>query len=153
MNIKTVGIIFLIIALLALMEVFFYFLSTNKGAPTQQIPPIQIFSPAPSPSSPPSAASPADLERIKQENYAKTREDYLQSRPWLSKLPLQSDNYFVSYNASDVFIVELYYSENSNLTKEQQLAQAKQDALNAMGNVGIDISKQQVQYLEIAKTL
>lgn len=138
-----------LLALIVISSVLFF--SGKKPETKPTLPPIQIFSPPPTPI--PQVIIPNELqeEKTKQENYARTREEYLQARPWLFKLPLKSDNYFVSYNASDAFVIELYYLENSNLTKEQQLDLAKQAALNTLTSQGVDINKQKIEYLELLK--
>ena len=138
-----------LLALIVVSSVIFFSGKKPEIKPTS--PPIQIFSPTPLPT--PSAVIPQELEseRIKQENYAKSSQEYLQARPWILKLPLKSANYFVSYNSLDTFVIELYYSENSQLPKEQQLAQAKQAALDALISIGVDINQQKIEYLELSK--
>lgn len=100
----------------------------------------------------PQAITPQDLdaEKNKQESYAKSRQDFLTAKPWVLKLPLKADNYFVSYNPnSDALIVELYYTGSQD--KNQQLLKAKHDALNAISSVGVDINKQKIEYTELLK--
>lgn len=130
------------------------FLPGSKTEITQPPVPIQTFSPSPSPTKAPPISIPPELEseKIKQENYAKTKEEFILSKPWVLRLPLKSTNYFISYDpASDTVIAELYYLENNALTQEQQLSIARQTALNAMVLSGIDTNKQKVEYLELLK--
>lgn len=152
---KKVEISFLIIAVLLLLIVVLSIVLLSGRKPITETP-IQVFSPSPtqpaarpvSPSIPPQLQA----EKVSQENYAKNREEFIRSKPWVLKLPLKSDNYFVSYNPEiDTVVVELYYIENINTGKNQQVADAKQAAENAMIYAGIDTNTQKIKYLEVLK--
>lgn len=153
---KKVEIILILVVGLLVVIVLGSALFLPAKAPSNVPFPIQIFSPSPSamvPTAPKSSVPPElESEKIKQENYAKSRGEFLTAKPWLLKLPLKTISYFISYNPNnDTLIVELYYLENSSLTKDQQLSQAKQDAVNTMIATGIDINKQPIKYLELLK--
>ncbi|TSC87838.1 MAG: hypothetical protein G01um10147_341 [Microgenomates group bacterium Gr01-1014_7] len=112
--------------------------------------PIQVFTPSPKPS----IIIPQGLEgeKLNQEEYGQTREEFIKSKPWVLKLPIKAGNYFISYNPeTDTLIVELYYLTSSSIPKEQQLTQAKEESLNAMKSAGIDSNTQKIEYLELAK--
>ncbi len=146
-------ILFTSVILLTLLTVFsVLFFSGQKKEIQTPPPPIPVF--VPSPSTAPYTNIPKELEveRQKQENYAEDREAFFKSKPWFFSLPLQSTNYFVSYNPeTDTLIVELYYLNANDLDKSQQISQAKNAALNAMILAGIDINKQKIEYFELLK--
>lgn len=145
------------VILLCLIILFsFILLSGRKPTPKSTLPPIQIFTQSPKPSNFPSASFSTSKEYVKEKisqgNYLEAREEYLKSHPWALKMPLKSDNYFITFNPeTETFEVELYFQVNTNILSETQLTQAKQDALQAMREVGIDIDKQKINYTDIAK--
>lgn len=149
---KKIEIIFLSIAIVLAIIVIStpLFLPGQKPKPTPL--PIQTFLPSPQPS--PLISIPAEMqaEKTAQENYAKDRYEYIQSKPWVLKIPIKSDNYFVSYDSElDILVAELYYLENTDLDKNQQLSQAKDAALSAIISIGVDPNKQKIEYLELLK--
>lgn len=149
---KTEIILIAVVVILFLTVISSAILLRERKPTTVSPPPIQVFSPSPKPPSSPSISENLEEERIKQENYAKAREEFFQTHPWALKIPLKSDNYFISYNPeTDTLLVELYYLSEEEFSKEQQLAQARQDALQAMTEAGIDTSKQKIDYLELVK--
>lgn len=119
---------------------------------TKQLPlPVQIYSPSPTPTSQFQISIPTQLqdEYIKQENYAKERQAFVNEKPWVRQLPLKSGNFFVSYDPEDdSLLVSLYYSISSNEPKNSQLERAKESALKTIKNAGIDPNKQKIQYIE-----
>ena len=136
-----------ILALIVIASVIFLPKKSIQPSPA----PIQFFSPSPVSTPAINTSQKMGLEKIKQENYAQAREEFIQAKPWVLKLPLKSDNYFITYDPDlDSLIVDLYYLDSSD-TKDQQLVQAKQDALSAMTTIGIDVNKQAIEYLERTK--
>lgn len=149
---KTEIILFLIVGILTMVVIlsFIFFRNKPNGTPTPQ--PVLLFSPSPTPGSdlqiPPSLGQ----EREGQESYARAREEFLKAKPWVTKLPLKSNDYFVTYNPqTDRIIAEIYYSGVSEISVEQQLSQAKEKVRKALVNIGIDTQKQKIEYLEIAR--
>jgi hypothetical protein len=142
--------IILILSLLTIvLLLLWYFLqSTPTKVPLAPFPTPTIFKK-------PVQPVPPELlnEKMLQENYATKRQDILIDKPWLLKLPLQSSNFFLTYDSEkNEFLVTLYYSLAQGLPpKEQQIAQAKQDATDAGTKVGIFLIQEKVVYFEIRK--
>lgn len=91
-------------------------------------------------------------EKILEGNYAKERQEFLKDKPWFLKLPFKSDNYFIIYSPEDGnFIASIYYFSSSNVSKEQQVSQAKQDVLKALNNNGVDLFKESVEFIEVKR--
>lgn len=107
----------------------------------------------PSPVSPTPALSPEEQkEKEAQENYAKDRAAFLEEKPWVLKLPLKSPSYFISYDPEqDEFLATVYFSSASETPIDQQLAQSKRDAIEAIRNLGIDPSVVHIIYFETEK--
>lgn len=143
--------IIVLVGLLAIMVVGSFIVSQFTQIPNSRPQPIQVYSPRPT--SFPNSSIPDEMQREKQaqENYAKARQDFLNEKPWISKLPLKSGDYFISYNPDeDSLLVSLYYSTSSDESKDQQIGRAKNDALLAMKNASIDTDKQIIKYIETA---
>lgn len=107
--------------------------SQKKQPPTPTIP---SYSP------PPTLSVTPDLEatRAGQEQYASDRQNILSQKPWVTKLPIQNSQYFIFYNeVSDQIVVKLYSLE------------AKQQALDTLNNLGVDLNKQAVSYIDKSK--
>ena len=49
------------------------------------------------------------------------------------------------------FIASVYYFSSSNVPREQQVSQAKQDALKALNNNGVDLFKEGVEFIEVKR--
>ena len=149
MNMPKKRIFILILFLLIVFAILF--LVTRGSRKEETIQPVQYFSPTPSASyTPTPALIPPGMEeeKISQENYAKSRQDFFQSRPWASKLPLKSGNYFISFDPeNDILLVTLYYSSETD--KDQQVTTAKEEAIARMKKAGIDTDKQKIQYTEV----
>lgn len=100
----------------------------------------------------PSFSPELQKERILEGNYAKERQEFLKDKPWFLKLPFKSDNYFIIYSPEDGnFIASIYYFSSSNVSKEQQILQAKQDVLKALNNNGVDLFKENVEFIEVRR--
>lgn len=94
---------------------------------------------------PQGSLTPEQKETVVQENYAKERQTFLQSHPWINSLPLKGTDYFVSYDPTkDTMLVSLFYKATGD--KNTQLAQAKANALIAMKNSGIDVETTKIEY-------
>lgn len=139
----------LILFLLIILTILY--LITRGTKEEEVIKPVQYFSPTPSATYIPTPAPiPAGLEeeKIMQENYAKSREEFFQSKPWASKLPIKSGNYFVSFDPeNDILLATLYYSSEAD--RAIQVAGARKDALAGMQKIGIDTEKQKIQFTEV----
>lgn len=95
---------------------------------------------------------PSQKEKEFQQNYAEDRKNFLTKKPWILKLPLKSDNYFISYDPGpDEFLATIYYLSSSATSKEQQLEIARQDAIKAIRNLGVDTAKQRIVFFETPK--
>lgn len=149
MNIPKKSILILIITLLIIFVLLY--LATQKTDKKEVPLPVQYFSPVPSPTAiPKPVIIPPEMEqeKIAQENYARSREEFLTKNPWILQLPLKSGNYFISFDPeNDMLLVTLYYSSQSN--KDQQITKAKEEAIESMKKAGIDTDKQKIQYTEV----
>lgn len=142
--------ILIVILLLAIILIGLLMLTQNINK-QNTLPPIQSFSPLPQATfAPTSAPVPTELEqeKISQENYAKSRQEFLADKPWISQLPLKSGNYFISFDPeNDTLFVTLYYASEGD--QQEQVTKAKDEAIKAMKSAGIDTEKQKIQYSEV----
>ena len=135
-------ILFIILGFLGISLTLLFFVFIRGGAPA----------PSPTISPTPSLSPELETEKILQENYAQERERFFQEKPWALKLPLKSSNYFISYDPEqNEFLATIYFTTASEMPIEEQLNQSKQDALNAMRNVGIIVEQEKVIFFETEK--
>lgn len=82
--------------------------------------------------------------------YAEERKKVLKEKPWLLKLPLQSNEYFVIYDTEkNEFIITIYYAKSaSSGEKEQQITNAKKNVLQAMREIDINLNREKVVFDE-----
>lgn len=91
-------------------------------------------------------------EKGVQEEYAKERAKFLQEKIWLLKLPLKSNSYFISYDPEqEEFLATIYFALSSSASKESQLSQAKQDAIEAIRSLGLDPASVKIVFFETEK--
>lgn len=91
-------------------------------------------------------------EKVAEENYANDRKQFLEEKPWVLKLPLKSEQYFISYNPeTDTILATIYYKDDL-LDKNQQLEIAKQNAKEAVVKIGIDLNNQKITFIETRKS-
>src|SRR3989338_10480148 len=154
MNIKNKRLLYFLLGAFCLVFIymtFVFFIFNNKKA--SKIDPLltptpTVFKSVIEPSFPPELQK----EKILEENYAKERQDFLKDKPWFLKLPFKSDSYFIIYSPEDGnFIASVYYFSSSNVPREQQVSQAKQDALKALNNNGVDLFKEGVEFIEVKR--
>lgn len=144
---RRIDIILLVLALILFAVVVGSYLLIGKTPQTQPSP-VVYFSPSPTPAL---SLLPPDLEkeRVEQENYAKARQEFINQKPWVIRLPLKTEDYFVTYDPdSDIILVKLYYSSDDVTVKQRQLTQAKNRVLRAMTEIGVDTSQQKIEYME-----
>lgn len=150
--------IFYFLAALVLISVFLIltiasFLASKKPTPGF------IINPTPTPFkkpvlSPFSSLSASEAAEFKAElDYALERKRVLEEKPWLLKLPLEGDEYFVIYDTEkNEFHANLYFYEATNSAeKEKQISNAKEKALQAIKTLGVDLSKEKVSFDEIKR--
>lgn len=154
MNIKNKRLLYFLLGALFLVStyiVFVFFIFNNKKP--SNIKPM----PTPTPTTIKSVIEPSfspelQKEKILEGNYARERQEFLKDKPWFLKLPFKSDNYFIIYNSEKGnFVASIYYFSSSNVSKEHQLSQAKQDALKALNNNGVDLFKEGVEFIEVER--
>lgn len=149
----------IITTILILIAVVILFMKSQLQKTISQPGPIPLFSPSPKSPSPaaiiptPSIFISEELkgEKQAQEAYVQIREAFLKEKPWVSKLPLKSGNYFISYDPeNDTILATVYYSPSSGEEKEKQIERAKADAISAIKGAGIDETKQPIEFIETA---
>lgn len=132
-----------------LLFAFFTILPTKKG-----LSPISFPTPTPVPKTFPIFPQFDVLkEKEAQQNYAEAREQFLKEYPWFLKLPLEHFSYFISYDSEkDEFLATIYFYQKSDFSKEEQLDQARKNALEAIRNLtGSDSYTNKVVFFETAK--
>lgn len=92
-------------------------------------------------------------EKEAQQNYAEAREQFLKEHPWFLKLPLQHFSYFISYDSEkDEFLATIYFYSTSGFSKEEQLDQARKNALESIRNLTeSDFYTNRIVFLETEK--
>lgn len=111
--------------------------------PTQEV--IQYVSP-------PFVAPEMKKEKELEGNYALERQKFLEDKPWMLKLPLKSDNYFISYDIEkEKFLITIYFYKSSEIPKNQQIIQAKKEALEALNKENVNFFKEDVEFLEFER--
>ncbi|MDO8639885.1 MAG: hypothetical protein Q7R53_03075 [bacterium] len=81
--------------------------------------------------------------------YIKDRNEFLKSKPWVLKLPLKSDRYFISYDpGGNEILATIYFSVSSSIPKDQQLSEARQAVINVVKSVGVDLGVDRIVYFE-----
>lgn len=91
-------------------------------------------------------------EKEAQENYARDRAAFFEEKPWIRKLPLKSETYFISYDPEqDELLATIYFSPASEISIEEQLAQAKADVVEATKGLGLDPAQVKIVYFETEK--
>lgn len=91
-------------------------------------------------------------EQTLQENYGQIRKQYLNENPWILSMPVQSNNFFISFDSEkEEFLVSLYYYRSSNLSREEQINQAKDEALIALKSLGLESDKIKIVYTETGR--
>lgn len=139
----------LIITPLVLLSVFLAITSSGlkikeKTSPTPISTPT-IFQKKPTPS----LSTEEEKEKQLQENYARQRESEVKNKPWLLKLPLKSAAYFISYDPeNDVFLATVYYYDSQPSSKEDQVAEAKKNATDAIRALG---ALEDIVFIEIKR--
>lgn len=119
--------------------------SIEKVEPAPTPTPVQITLPT-------SQIIPTEfIEQHKSDtNFANEREKILKERPWIIKLSLKAYNYFITYNPEkEEIIITLYFYDQNE--REKQLSQAKKDALNTLREIGVNLNKEKVVFIEVAK--
>lgn len=102
----------------------------------------------PAPSIPPEMKKEKELEG----NYALERQKFLEDKPWILKLPLESDHYFISYDIEkEKFIVTIYFYKSSEIPKNQQIIQARKEALEALNKENVNFFKEDVEFVEFER--
>lgn len=127
--------IILTISLVLVIAMLFVFLIVLTPKETRQ--PRTFPTPTPVPKVFPTFI-PFDVlkEKEAQQNYAAAREQFLKEHPWFIKLPLQHFSYFISYDSEkDEFLATIYFYSTSSFSKEEQLDQARKNALESIRNL------------------
>lgn len=129
-------------------------LSFTAFAPKEKKQPAPLPTPTPVPKTFPTFI-PFDVlkEKEAQQNYAEAREQFLKEHPWFLKLPLEHLSYFISYDTEkDEFLATIYFYSTSEFSKEEQLEQARKNALEAIRNLtGSDFYTKSVVFFETEK--
>lgn len=135
-------VIFLVIVLLLLLLLIF---SNRASRQNSQNPSIPTFS-TPSPLS----TSPVNVQTLKQQQdaWAQSQSQYNQQNPWHSKLPLESNDYFISYDpTNDSFIATIYYSSSSSTPADQQIKSLKAEAANTIKALDPSLASKPVSFI------
>lgn len=142
---------FLIILFLTLALILFIFeLSKNNSTP---IPPsIPTPTPVKTIIKPKDPIFNQEEEKKVEGNYALDRSLFLQQKPWVLKLPLKNNDYFVFYDVEkDEVVVKIYYAIGL-AEKNNQINLVKQAALDEIKTIGVDLNAQKIVFIEKQKT-
>lgn len=75
-------------------------------------------------------------------NYAVKQEDTFKNFPWLDKLPIQNENYFVYYDTDqNKFFGQLYVAENQETLK--------QEILQKLNDLGVQTEKYEIIWQQL----
>lgn len=89
-----------------------------------------------------------------QQDYANSRGEFINNKPWILKLPLTGDNYFVSYDPeNNQLLVTIYYTSNNIGEKQRQLNLARQQANQEIIDTQIDLNQENIKYIETKREL
>jgi hypothetical protein len=143
----------LVLVFIFLVLTFAAILSGKKVIPQPGIAPTPTPFKKPIPSPFPSLSASEAAEFQVELNYALERKKVLEEKPWLLKLPLEGDEYFIVYDTEkSEFHANLYFYEATNSAeKEKQILNAKEKATQAIKNLGIDLSKEKISFDEIKR--
>lgn len=137
-----------------LFGAIFLFLIFAVFSPQKVKRPTSFPTPTPVPQTFPTF-TPLEILREKeaQQNYAGAREQFLEEHPWYLGLPLEHFNYFISYDSEkDEFLATIYFYPAIGFSKEEQLDQARKDAIEAIRNLtGSDFYTNRVVFFETEK--
>lgn len=75
------------------------------------------------------------------------QEEISRNYPWLDKLPIQTQNYFVYFDQdSKTVVAKLYPKKASNQSVESQISQMKIEIQNSLKNISLDLAKYNVEW-------
>lgn len=140
-----------IIVIIILLGLILFLIEQQKEIP-RQTPVLPTPTPVQSNRFLPIATPDMKKEEELERQYGFDRKAFLDEKPWFLHLPLHSSNYFIYYNAEkDQIVADIYFYPLSSVSKGLQASYAKQDALNALSKVGVDINKEKVVFVEKQK--
>lgn len=144
MNKTKLIIILLFLILVALIGLLVF--SPKKNTPN--IEPIPVYTPtSPTPAPIIQGATSQQQELQAEQNYAKERQKILSERPWILKMPIKNEDYFLTYDTElDVFDVTIYISSQS--PADDQLNRIKQRINIDLTSIGVDVNKAKINYTE-----
>lgn len=140
-------IIFLLLISLLLLIIAFSPLLTNLGKSKIVPTPLPIISISPIPSTSQGIAPIQNHQAQADRNFAAKSKEIQDLYPWLDKLPIQTQNYFVYFDVNEKqFIAKLYPSSSSNLTVEQQVEGFKNEVKTKLQSNIPDYSKYNIRW-------
>jgi len=73
--------------------------------------------------------------------YSQALNNFYNSHPWYNKIPPRNDNYFIGFDANrNEFFADLYPKRSSSLTIDEQTNQLKNQAIESLKSIGVDLS-------------
>lgn len=144
MNKTKLIIIFLTSVLITLAGLLLALSSRKDETGIKPIPVFNQMSPSPTPIS---RTLNREEQLIAEQEYAKERERILTAKPWILKMPLRNEDYWLSYDTEfDVFDALIYVSPK--FPRDEQIASKKQRIARDLSAIGVDVNKVKINYTE-----
>lgn len=142
---RTKIIIIILILVLGMLIVLLVLSNKREGGVIESIPTYTPVSPTPVPFNRTNVSKEEQLQAERE--YAKERQRILNEKPWILKMPLRNEDYFLSYDSElDVFDVTIYISPK--YPKEEQVNRIKQRISKDLANIGVNVNKVKINYTE-----
>jgi hypothetical protein len=142
--------IIFIVCFILILAIFSLFLFPQKTPPAKKASPVPTpYSATPTP---PVPTEGWDLYN-QQVRWGQQHQQYLEENPWRLKLPLKSNDYFVSYDPdNDQILATVYYFSSDPAVSSQQIENAKGEALTAINALDPNFAKKQISFTAFLKT-
>ncbi len=136
--------IIIFLGLILIMLVTLVVISNKKNVGNTE--PIIVYSPSPEPTTQVIINQQEELQA--EQNYGKERQRILSEKPWILKMPLKNEDYFLSYDTElDIFNATIYIS--SRYPENEQLNRVKQRISKDLINIGVDVNKVRINYTKV----